>query len=224
MGDSQTDSDNRTDSDLLATLREDRSTSISLLGDFYRAEVDRATTWRGRLDQTTNWAVVVVAAILTWAFSSQNNPHYILLIGIFAVVTFLLIEAHRYQEYDIWRTRVRGLQKNLFVGILQTESSRDPDWQTELSTSLENPTFNISYRRAVAHRFRRMYLALLTILLIAWIVRITVFQTGESWRQTAGILGVDGALIVLVVVWVYVLLFAFTIWSAIVAESRELQE
>ncbi|MFW5918029.1 MAG: DUF2270 domain-containing protein, partial [Haloferacaceae archaeon] len=79
---------------------EDLSAFVSLAGDYYRGEVDRATTWRGRMDQTTNWAVVIVAAVLTWAFSGDNRPHYVILIGVFGVTAFLLMEAHRYREYD----------------------------------------------------------------------------------------------------------------------------
>lgn len=53
-----------------ARIAEDLSALTSLTGAFYRGEVDRTTSWRSRLDQTTNWAVVVVTAILTWSFSS----------------------------------------------------------------------------------------------------------------------------------------------------------
>ncbi|ELZ18002.1 hypothetical protein C477_12377 [Haloterrigena salina JCM 13891] len=38
--------------------------------------------WRERLDQTTYWAIVIMSAILTWTFSSRNNPHYVLLLGV----------------------------------------------------------------------------------------------------------------------------------------------
>lgn len=37
----------------------------SAMAHLYRGEMDRMTTWRQRLDQTTYWAVTVMAAILT---------------------------------------------------------------------------------------------------------------------------------------------------------------
>lgn len=54
----------------------------SALAHLYRGEVHRMKLWRERLDSTTNWAVIVVTAILTWAFSSPDNPHYLLLLGV----------------------------------------------------------------------------------------------------------------------------------------------
>ena len=86
----------------------------SAIAHLYRGEMDRMTTWRQRLDQTTYWAVTLMAAILTWTFSNRNTPHYILIIGMIAVGVFLQIEAHRYRGYDVWRLRVRILQENLF--------------------------------------------------------------------------------------------------------------
>jgi uncharacterized membrane protein len=35
---------------------------------FYRGEVSRSNTWRARLDGTSNWAVVTIAALLTFSF------------------------------------------------------------------------------------------------------------------------------------------------------------
>jgi len=81
----------------------------SVMAHAYRGELGRVDTWRQRLDQTTTWAVTVMAAILTWAFSSSDNPHYILLIGIVVVTVFLGIEARRYWDYDVFRARVRML-------------------------------------------------------------------------------------------------------------------
>lgn len=210
--------------DILAEVRKDPSDVVSLLGDLYRAEVDRATAWRARLDQTTNWAVVVVAAILTWAFSSRNNPHYVLLIGILAVSAFLLIEAHRFREYDIWRSRVRLLQRNLFVGFLAPEAAPDEDWQTDLSESLEVPRYTMPFRRAVGHRLRRMYLALLLLLLTAWVVRVTAFEPNERWHQTAAIPGLDGKTVVAIVAVYYLLVVVVTIWSAQGTEIRDARE
>jgi len=118
-------------------------------------------TWRGRLDQTTNWAVVVVGAILTWAFSSADNPHYVILIGVFGVTAFLAMEATRYREYDIWRNRVRVLQRGLYAQMYAPDPSDDAGWQAKLGNELRDPEFEMSYREALTHRLRRSYVALL---------------------------------------------------------------
>lgn len=56
-------------------------TSDELLAHLYRGQLARADTWRQRLDATSNWAVMLTAALLTWIFSSTSNPHYVLLVG-----------------------------------------------------------------------------------------------------------------------------------------------
>jgi len=84
-------------------LDEDMGPS-SAMAHLYRGEIHRMKFWRERLDQTTYWAIVVMSAILTWSFSSRNNPHYVVLLGAAAVTAFLVIEARRYRGYDIiWR-------------------------------------------------------------------------------------------------------------------------
>nr|WP_321168073.1 DUF2270 domain-containing protein [Halobaculum saliterrae] len=97
---------------------DDNSGLGSVMAHAYRGEIDRVGTWRQRLDQTTTWAVTVLAAILTWAFSSDGNPHYILLVGVVVVTIFLGVEARRYRDYDLFRSRVRLLQQNLFANVL----------------------------------------------------------------------------------------------------------
>jgi uncharacterized membrane protein len=195
-----------------------------LTGDFYRGELERAATWRSRLDQTTNWAVVLVAAILTWAFTSTENPHYVILIGVFGVSTFLVMEAVRYQEYDIWRKRVRIMQQELFAEMYSPESAGDADWQTKLSSGLREPEFQISLRQAFTHRLRRSYLALLFLLLAAWIARITAFEPSESWHETASILTVSGEVVTAIVILFYAVLVGITAWSARGSRVREFQE
>lgn len=146
------------------------------MAHLYRGEIHRMKLWRERLDRTTNWAVLVMAAILTWSFSSKTNPHYVLLVGSAILGTFLGIEARRYRGYDIWRSRVRTLQKNVFAyGLDPSQGLEESRWRARLSSSYREPRLKITRLEAIAHRLRRVYLPLLTILLGAWVVRITAF-------------------------------------------------
>src|SRR6059058_5699130 len=52
---------------------------------FYRGEVQRSNVWRGRLDATTNWAVITAGATLSFVFSSADNPHFAIPINSFLV-------------------------------------------------------------------------------------------------------------------------------------------
>lgn len=197
------------------------ATFADVTGHFYRGEVDRLTTWRSRLDQTTNWAVVVMAAILTWVFSSEGNPHYVLLIGMAAVAVFLFIEAQRYQEYDAWRSRVRIVQQDFIGTVLDPTAPGRDDWRERLSGDLREPDIDLPLTAALAHRLQRTYMPLLGLLLVAWIARITVFELEEGWRATASIGTIPGTAVVGAVGAVFAVLLGLTLWSIHQATKRE---
>ncbi|WP_224269048.1 DUF2270 domain-containing protein [Haloprofundus salinisoli] len=193
----------------------DQSTGLgSVMAHFYRGEMDRVTTWRQRLDQTTTWAVTVMAAILTWAFSSPDNPHYILLIGVVVVTAFLGIEARRYRDYDVFRSRVRMLQENLFANALDpTQEVEHQNWRAELSADFRVPTLKVSFQEALANRLRRVYLALLGVLLAAWVFRITAFTPPrQTWLEAAKIAYIPGIVMVTLVGAFYVILVGVVFW------------
>ncbi|WP_435345824.1 DUF2270 domain-containing protein [Haloarchaeobius sp. HRN-SO-5] len=172
----------------------------SSLAHLYRGEVHRMKFWRERLDQTTNWAVIMMAAILTWAFSSPSHPHYVILVGMAALTVFLFIEARRYRGYDIWRSRVRSLQRNVFApGLDPSREIPDPEWRRDLSADYYRPTIKITMEEAVAHRLRRIYLPLFGVLLAAWVIRITAFVEVE-WPSSAAIGVIPGGLVTALVV------------------------
>nr|WP_211250848.1 DUF2270 domain-containing protein [Haladaptatus cibarius] len=170
-------------------LAEGNTELRSALAHFYRGEMDRTNTWRQRLNQTTYWAITLMAAILTWAFSSRENPHYLLLIEMLVVTAFLGMEARRYRGYDIWRSRIRTLQENVFSPALNPATDVETiDWRDDLSEDVRRPTPKISIVAALAHRLHRVYLPLLSLILVAWVVRVTTFEvteTQESGQSTA---------------------------------------
>lgn len=167
----------------------------SALAHLYRGELHRMKLWRERLDRTTNWAVLLMAAILTWAFSTESNPHYVILIGNAAVGLFLSIEAHRYRAYDIWRSRVRSLQQNVWApGLDPDRPLEDRQWRRKLASDYARPTLKITMEEAIAHRLRRVYLPLFVILNGAWLLRVTAFA-GEAWPASARVGIVSGAVV-----------------------------
>jgi len=149
----------------------------SAMVHLYRGELARSNTWRTRLDATTNWAVVTVGAALTFAFGSSNNPHFVLLLVLVLLITFLYIEARRYQYYVLWAYRVHLMETDFFAAMLAPPFRPSPDWASFLKESLVHPTFPIARWQAMGRRFQRNYVWLLALLLLSWGLKLAVHPT-----------------------------------------------
>ena len=146
---------------------------ITVLAHYHRAEVGRMAGWRDRIDRTTNWAITGVAAMLSLSLSSPTSHHGVLLFAMVLVQLLLLIEARRYRFFDVYRGRVRKLEKNYFAQILAPLPDADSGWAQLLGQDLRKPRFLISIRAAMARRLRRNYLWMFLILLLAWVLKIS---------------------------------------------------
>lgn len=140
---------------------------------FYRGEIQRANTWRNRLDTTTNWAVLTAGATLSFAFSSPTNPHFVILINSVLVAFFLVMEARRYRYYEIWSSRVRVLETGYFARMLSPETAmEDEAWAEHLAADLLTPHFTISEWEAIGRRLRRNYLWIFALLAASWNLKV----------------------------------------------------
>ena len=173
----------------------------------YRGEMGRATTWRTRLDTTTNWAVVTVAASLSFAFGSPQNPHFVLLLVLLLVCTFLYIEARRYRYYALWSYRVRLMETDFFARMLAPPLHPSPDWANRLSKNLLQPSFSIAQWEAIGWRFYRTYVWLITLQLISWGIKLAIHPTPAlNWAtivERASIGRLPGAWIVTAIEVIY---------------------
>lgn len=140
---------------------------------FYRGEVQRSNTWRNRLDTTTNWAVLTAGATLSFVFSSNSNPHFVIPINSILVAIFLLMEARRYRYYEIWSSRVRVMETGYFAQLLVPDNvPPDEAWAQHLAADLITPHFTISEWEAVGRRLRRNYLWIFGLLALAWNLKV----------------------------------------------------
>lgn len=198
----------------------DQSTGLgSVLAHLYRGEVAREISWRERLDSTTNWAVTVIAGILAYAFSSDEVAHSIIIVGMGIGVTFLLIEARRFQRYDVWRSRVRSMQENLFATALDpSDGVEQRDWRRQLSEDYRSPNLKISLRTALAHRLRRVYLPLLIGLLFVWLFRLN--GADEPLVQAAAMSDTPGWIVFSLVIVGYGCLFLIAFWPGMETVSE----
>lgn len=157
---------------------------VQLMIHYYRGEMNRATAWRQRLDVTTNWAVAATAAMLTFILGSESIPHETILLSVALCLIMLHIEARRYMFYDIWRSRLRVLERGfiapaLWREVAQHELDHEQDWRRLLAADLHRARFHMPYSEAFGRRLRRNYIWLLLLDYAAWIIKLAL------WPHTA---------------------------------------
>jgi uncharacterized membrane protein len=144
------------------------------MAHYYRGELGRMTSWRDRLDRTTNWAIAGSAAMLSVSLSNAGSHHGVLLFAMGLVFLLLTIESRRYRFFHSYRCRVRLIERNYFAQIFSPRADADPaKWMVQLGDDLRLPRFSISFLDAMAKRLRRNYVWLFAILLLAWLLKIT---------------------------------------------------
>ena len=145
------------------------------IAHFYRGEVQRSNVWRGRLDATTNWAVITGGATLSFVFSSPDNPHFAIPINSILVSIFLFMEARRYRYYEVWANRVRILETGYFAPMLSHRTiPPDKEWADHIAADLVTPHFTISVWEAVGRRLRANYLWIFILLALSWTLKIYI--------------------------------------------------
>jgi uncharacterized membrane protein len=164
---------------------------ITAVAHFHRAEVARMAGWRDRIDRTTNWAITLVAAMLSVSLSTSNAHHSVLMFAMVLAFFLLMIES------QIVRSRRQRI----------------------MAADLVAPTFVMSMAEAVSRRLRRNYIWIFLILLGAWALKVTfpsfsgeipAALTFHDWIRNAGVGHVSGWIISAVIV-------AFYAWIVVAA-------
>ncbi len=146
---------------------------VNTMSHFHRAEIGRMAGWRDRLDRTTNWAITVVAAMLSISLSTPTSHHGVLIFAMLLILLLLWIEARRYRFFDVYRARVRQFERYYFAQIFSPQPDFASDWLLIFGESLRAPKFLMSQWAAFARRLRRNYIYMFMILLLAWVLKIT---------------------------------------------------
>ena len=182
--------------------------SVNLIVHFYRAEVGRALSWRDRIDRTTNWAITLVAAILSISFSSQTNHHGILIFAMGLIMLISIIESRRYRFYDVYRNRCRRLER-YYIAEVFAPSGVDREWSIAMANDLRKPCLSVSLSQAMAHRLRRNYIWIFLVLLAAWLLKtsysivpngtesLDVFHWTAQWIKGVSLGPIPGNIVVL---------------------------
>lgn len=156
-----------------AHLPSNNSEMVTVMVHYYRGELGRMAGWRDRIDRTSNWAITVVAAMLSLSLSTSTAHHSVVLFAMLLITLLLMIEARRYRFFDVYRDRVRLLERHYFATVIGGAGEPDESWTTQLATNLKSPSFNITLRAAMTRRLRRNYIWMYLILLLAWLLKIS---------------------------------------------------
>jgi len=190
---------------------------------FYRGEITRSNVWRTRLDSTTNWAVVITGALLTFAFGSTSNSHVVILIGLLLLGLFLIIEARRYRYYELWALRVRLMETDFFAAMLNPPFAPHREWAIRLIDSLLTPEFPISNLEAIGRRLRRNYIWLFLILGLAWAAKLALHPSPaysfQSFLNHATIGFVPGQIVALLLTGFYIVIFTIALLTVGLQDS-----
>ena len=194
---------------------------ITAFAHFHRAEIARMAGWRDRIDRTTNWAITLVAAMLSVSLSTSNAHHSVLMFAMVLAFFLLMIESRRYRFFDVYRSRVRRLERNYYAKLFDPTLEAEADWQRVMAADLQSPTFGMTMAEAVSRRLRRNYVWIFLILLGAWALKVTfpsfsgdvpAAHTFQDWIRNAGVGHVSGWLI-------SAIMFAFYGWVIFAAFS-----
>jgi uncharacterized membrane protein len=104
----------------------------------------------------------------------------VLIFAMVLVLLLLVIEARRYRFFDVYRNRVRRMERNYFAQIFAPEDGTTDDWILKLGDDLRRPLFLTSTTQALSRRLRRNYCWLFLILLCAWVVKTTFIRMQEN--------------------------------------------
>ncbi len=193
---------------------------IGAIAHLYRGEVYRSTTWRTRLDTTTNWAVVTLGVALSITFSSpEASPLPLVLVGVL-ILFFLALETRRYRYFTVWRSRARWLEKNFYASMLRDgDLHMEEHWQDILAEDYLQPHYHVSYLTAMGRRIRRNYLWILLIQSVSYagkiIVHPTRIETVEQFFRRADVGPLPGE-VMAVLGLIYILTWiGFATWSEV---------
>ncbi len=212
-------------SDTLSSGEMDDEKLVDALLQLYRGEIQRVNTWRGRLDRTPHWSIVLTAGMVTWVFSGPERSPALILVALPLVGALMVLEAHRYQRHEVWRSRLRLLEENLFADLLDPDTTLPrKKWRKLLASDLRIPEHKSTLPHAISIRLRRIYLWIFITLLASWGLKISLHpDNADSFRtimQRSRIGIIPGWVIFGILLGIVILGAVFVIWGRQVEEEE----
>jgi uncharacterized membrane protein len=146
----------------------------------YRGLMDRCYAWRVRIDNPTNWAVITSGTVTPFVLGDPAISPAVLLLIMFLMLAFLLIEARRYRYYDLWGTWVRLMEVDFFAtALVLNQATLGEAWQRLMIRDMTYPHFKTSLLSAVGRRLRDNYIVIFLFLLFTWMLKLVIHPVGD---------------------------------------------
>jgi uncharacterized membrane protein len=156
------------------------------IAHLYRGEMQRMTVWRQRLDITSNWAILLTVALITFTLGSSEVPHYTLLLGLALIGISVLFEGRRYCHLHHSGWRLYLIERGYFSDLLDPKDAAPlGHWRATLAEDLRRPRLLLSWFAGTRVRLRRNYLLIFYFVTGAWVTK--VFMHAERPVTTAKI-------------------------------------
>ncbi len=175
----------------------------------YRSETGRELAMRSRLDVTIGGAVVVTSGLIPFAFSGPDASHIFLLGNGLLVLVFLLVEARRFQIYEMVKQRVRKIEQHYIAPLINQISlepkvmEHPPHVHHDLVDTLLHYKAPISHFEAVVWRMRNVYIFLFGVIYVVWLQKILGERTDQPFwdyvNQQAEVGSISGTVVFFVV-------------------------
>lgn len=193
--------------------------SVGTSVHIYRGLMDRATTWRVRIDAPTNWAIISSGTAVSFVLNDPTHSHAVLLLMMMMTFAFLTIEARRTRFYDLWCSWVRLLEADYFAPILRDgQVTIDQLWEQMMVRDMDFPHFKSSFWQMFGRRLRDNYLAILLFLILSWLLKLLLHERADlppyltnTFVNRATIGPIPGWMVLAIVLLTYVSLLVFVI-------------
>ena len=164
---------------------------IGALAHLYRGEMYQSKIWRGRLDATTNWAVVVTGIALSATFSHPDASPIPMLLGSWLVVAFLAFSRAATSTTTSFASASASWRSTSTARSCAARASAPTTAGTSYSPTTTGPCgFTSATWRPSAGGFRRNYGWLFGTQLVCYVGKLIVHPTAlvsldQLWQRAA---------------------------------------
>ena len=124
----------------------------------YRAEINRVTIFKQRLDSIVTWTITSCLFILSMIFQNIVPFNTGIMLSSLTLLLFQLVDVRRYINYDEINNRCRLMESGMYACMLDPERG-DVEWKNKLLNSWLIPR-KLSFYKAFIKRFRNIFIYL----------------------------------------------------------------